>query len=772
MTSNPDRRILRSVPDPDDLPELDEIPDVITDPTAPPTAGQGRASLAAGADEPDGWAIDLPDSDDETDLRLDVESGVIVPVDAVEVPTVPGRRGVERRTVTGWLVDVQQADVRPVLPAWVVDNGQRREAARFLARYTWHKARFHAVRFPVYGVRVMARTPRGAGRAVASTWRWVFDAEARPLRHDAVNRNDPKAYLALVRERNARVRVRGVVATVLAVLVVAGGVAVRYAAPWWVQAVTVAVAMVVLAVIGTSHDRPLTDAAAIVPRARRLTAGVVERAFMAAKLASEKDPITFPLPIVRDGAGWRAVLDLPYSTTADQAIRKRDAIAAGLDLDESMVWPERVRGTTGSARRLALWVADEDPFGKPSGTWPLAQRGAVDLFAPFPFGQDPRGRVTSMQLMFTSLVVGAIPRMGKTFAARLPILAAALDPTAELHVYDGKGGQDWRAFEAVAHRIGFGARDDTVTALLDDLRALRADMDRRYDALAALPPNAVPDSKVTREVANRRGLGLHPVVVAIDEFQRFSEHASMGAEIVEHLIDLAKVGPAVGIIVVLATQKPDAVAIPTRLRDVIGTRFALKCMTWQTSDNVLGAGAYSAGYDASRFQRGHKGTGWLLGADDSGAVEEAVTVRTFLADGPAVARVIERARALREGAGLLTGMATGEMPAPPVDRDQVLIDVLGVWPLDEDRLWSSEIVDRLALAHSAYDGWTPDNLAAALKPFGITTRQMQKTIDGERTNRRGITRAAVLDALGDRTELPAPTERRALDDAPDTGDES
>lgn len=754
MTAHSDRpaRRLHAVPeplDPGDLPDP-------TDPTDP-------ADLEPTADR---WAVDLPSTDVELDLAEHIDAGEVVPVDTPP----PGRRQVEKRTVTGWLVDAQNADVRPVLPAWLTDGGQRREAARFLARHVWHSARFHAVRTPVYGMRAVTRTPVGAGRAVAATWRWVFDAEGRPLRHDAVNRNDPKSYLLLVRERNQRVRTRGTLAVLGVVGVAAGALTVALAAPGILRASVLAVVLLVLAVLGSSHDRPLTDVAAVVPRARRLTAGVVERAFVAAKLASEREPITFPAPIVRDGAGWRAVVDLPFSTRADKAIRARDAIAAGLDLDEMQVWLERVRGTTGSARRVVLWVGDEDVFAKPPAAWPLAERGTVDLFAPLPFGQDPRGRTVPLQLMFTSLIVGAIPRMGKTFAGRLPVLAAALDVTAELHIFDGKGGSDWRPFEAVAHRIGYGARDDTVTALLEDLRALRADMDRRYDVLAGLPSGAAPESRVTRDLASRRGLGLHPLVIAVDEFQRYSEHPTMGAEIVEHLVDLAKVGPAVGVIVILLTQKPDAVAIPTRLRDIIGTRMALKCATWQSSDAVLGAGAYSAGYDASRFLRSHKGTGWLLGADDSGAVEEATTVRTFLADGPAVTRVIERARALREAADRLTGMAAGEMPAPAVDRDQVLIDVLGIWPLDDDRLWSSEIVERLQLAHSNYAGWTVDNLATALKPFGIATRQIQKTgEDGKRVNRRGLDRATVVNALGDRAELPAAAPRKPLDDGPRDG---
>ena len=78
----------------------------------------------------------------------------------------------------------------------------------------------------------------------------------------------------------------------------------------------------------------------------------------------------------------QAVIDLPFGTKADTAIKKRNDLAAGLDLDEVQVWPERVRGTAGSARRLALWMADEDPYAKPSGLWPLIAKGVVDVFQP------------------------------------------------------------------------------------------------------------------------------------------------------------------------------------------------------------------------------------------------------------------------------------------------------------------------------------------------------------------------------------------------------
>jgi DNA segregation ATPase FtsK/SpoIIIE, S-DNA-T family len=56
--------------------------------------------------------------------------------------------------------------------------------------------------------------------------------------------------------------------------------------------------------------------------------------------------------------------------------------------------------------------------------------------------------------MFANLLIGSIPRQGKTVAMRNVLLAAALDPLAELHVHELKGTGDLGPLEKVAHRYG------------------------------------------------------------------------------------------------------------------------------------------------------------------------------------------------------------------------------------------------------------------------------------------------------------------------------
>jgi S-DNA-T family DNA segregation ATPase FtsK/SpoIIIE len=135
-------------------------------------------------------------------------------------------------------------------------------------------------------------------------------------------------------------------------------------APWWLVALVLLAVCGVCAYAGQNPDRPLMEHAVLPGRVRKLSSGIVARAFIAAKLAKDDDPVTFAGPIHRDGAGWRVVLDLPFGRTADEAMERRGQVASGLDVDERCVFMTRVRGAAGSARRLAV-VADSDPLAVP-----------------------------------------------------------------------------------------------------------------------------------------------------------------------------------------------------------------------------------------------------------------------------------------------------------------------------------------------------------------------------------------------------------------------
>jgi S-DNA-T family DNA segregation ATPase FtsK/SpoIIIE len=163
------------------------------------------------------------------------------------------------------------------------------------------------------------------------------------------------------------------------------------------------------------------------------------------------------------------------------------------------------------------------------------------------------------------------------------------------------------------------------------------------------------------------------------------------------------------------------------------------------NDQVLGTSSYRNGVRASMFSRKDLGIGYLAGEGDDPSI-----VRTYYVDAVGAERVVARAKAARENDGRLTGHAVGD--APKVST-ATLLDDLAAALGTEKSAWSETVIERLAdLRPDTYGEWTVEAFAAAIKPYGLTTRQINRTVDGERINRRGITRAAVDKAIAARAD--------------------
>ena len=644
---------------------------------------------------------------------------------------------------------------RPVLPPWLRHSDQRASAAKWAALHVAHTVAFHAIRIPHYSLRTTLHSPRGLGRVLFHAWHWVFDREAHALRVAAVAAGDAAAYAKLVKIRNDRVRLRG--------YVVAGGVfaladVAIFSVLWggslacWAL---LAAAVGVLGWLGRPAGKPFVQPAVISAKAERLTGDVIVRALGSLSLSGidkvlrEGREITFVSPVVRDGPGWRVAIDLPYGVTVSDVIERREKLASGLRRPLGCVWPEPAADE--HAGRLVLFVGDEPLSKARQPVYPLAKAGRADLFKPVPYGTDQRGKAVTLPLMFANLLIGSIPRQGKTVAMRVALLAAALDPLAELHVHELKGTGDLGPLEKVAHRYGSGADDATIEAALADLRQL-ADVElvRRAKVIKGLPRDLCPDSKITPQLAGNRSLKLHPVVFALDEAQEAFSHPDHGAAFDKYATALIKRGPALGIMLVLATQRPDAKSLPTGITSNASIRFCLRVMDQVANDMVLGTSSYKRGVNATLLTVSDKGCGYLVGAADAAQV-----VKTYNVDGPAAEKICDRARQVRAQAGRLTGYAAGETGDAPEVTVSLLTDVSAVIAPGEAEVWSEVICARLAeLRPALYGGLDPTGLATALAAYGITTKQVWgRTADGGKANRRGVTRADVLTAISSGSPL-------------------
>ena len=491
-------------------------------------------------------------------------------------------------------------------------------------------------------------------------------------------------------------------------------------------AATAAGLLSLLGIVGRSADRPVTSRAVDSKTVPRLTADLIVTALGSlgiAELNKSLKPgveagVRFPAPIMRDGPGFRAEVDLPPGVTAGDVIERRDRLASGLRRPLSSVWPSADHDT--HAGRLHIWCGDKPMSRAKPVPWPLTKSGKVDVFEPFPIGVNPQGRPVTITLMFALMVVGALPRMGKTFFLRLLILAAALDPTVELHLYDLKGGPDFRPLEPVAHRIRIGDEAEDLAYFKADVRTIHADMPRRYRTLRNLPRELCPEGKVTRALADRRDLGLWPVLLVIDECQLAFDD---DPEMVALVTDLGKRGPAAGIIVVLATQRVDAKSLPTAISSNAVLRYCLKVAGQVENDMVMGTSMYKAGVRATTFARTDKGVGYLAGEGDDPTI-----VRTAYLDAPMSDTIAARARAARVAAGLLTGDAAGHTPDPDTSSDSILDHLATIWPPTEEKVWWDDLAERLAATYPGlYGTWTGEQVTAAVKPHGLKSVQVNAT---------------------------------------------
>jgi DNA segregation ATPase FtsK/SpoIIIE, S-DNA-T family len=603
------------------------------------------------------------------------------------------------------------SDDEQVIEAELVDDTPGTEVARWqyvtLLPPTWRArlaARFRTRALALQALRDAAsavllapwRLVLAAGRGLVHTvraWRrWVRVSDYRDAAEQAEKLADKYVEirsLSLFRWR-VTVAVVGGAGLAFCMIVLVDGPRLLWA--------TVGVETVLLAWIGRRDGAPGRRPVLAGPRTLTWTMDpqVLVDAFRDAKLIGKDETLRLVERAHRQGKGWAIVVDLPATRKAADVIRGRDALASALAVDEVQLIVERVRGRGGHAGRVAMWVADEDPYASPPVLTPLVTAERWDAWVPVPFGRDARERRVALPLVWTSLLVGAIPRQGKTFATRLPAAGLVLDPHARLYVFDGKGGKDWKAAEAVAYRFVCGDEQTHVEVVRDGLVELVAETQARFARMAELDDEICPESKITPAIARDRQLNMPITAVIIDEVQVYLENGerqdvgarktTVGAYIAELLTYLAKKGPAAGIIVILATQRPDSKTIPSALRAVLGSRFALRVMDWRDSNIILGEQMNTRGHDASKLLPSHKGVGILRPDGESEFGDDAIArmVRSDYMPNAEWRAICERGRQLREAVGTLEGHAAGDdATAHAVDPSAVL-SALGPTPASAD----------------------------------------------------------------------------------------
>ncbi|MFI7587894.1 hypothetical protein ACIB24_12550 [Spongisporangium articulatum] len=679
------------------------------------------------------------------------EARPVEPYDPPQAVTGPGMDTVTATVVTGPPA-IGAGELRPIVPGWMRSWDGWKGTTRWWLRVQWHAFRFHMFRLPTYAVRALIRAPRGTCRVVAGTVRWALDTRADGLEQDLATgtKADSKEFRQLRENRSARIKWRSlVVAVVLGILVTSGVIIYRGQEPAVQAAVSVAT-FLVLAIIGSDPGKPLIgQTMTATPGHREITDTIVMRALRAAGLAGQPAKVdkdgnvtaestlaTLAAPIARsaNGRGTEILVDVTYGKTAGDAAENLGKLASAMDVAAAQVFVEPVKG---SERRVAIYVADDDPFLRTPHRSPMARMPKVSVWDQHPIARTPLGREVKAPLLFASYLVGAVPRAGKSFAAKCLTAPAVLDPYCDVTGIDCKGGRDWLALSEVATHFQTGDDEEDLARAVAILRQLQQAARARFAQFRDLSDLEMPEDKLTRELARA---GMRPHIIIVDEIQNLLRAASkeIRQESLDVLTWLAKSAPAAGFSLVAITQRPAAEVIPADLRDVMTVRIALRTRTRQNSDAILGTDISATGFRTDRFDEAHKGAA-VIGGISTGRGGDLQVARTDLFTPTDFTKACAIGRQRRIDAGTLRGQAAGEREEFVVEA-MVVEDVDAVWPGDQAKVQAWQIVERLREHFGdRYPQLDEAALTRMLKPRGVPSIQVFR----DNTNRQGYALADV-----------------------------
>ncbi|WP_130347939.1 hypothetical protein [Herbihabitans rhizosphaerae] len=603
---------------------------------------------------------------------------------------------------------------------------------------------------------------RGVGRWIATGWRWASyadlrsDARAARLAGDVEARRTAQELIradAKARWAKAGLFLRRTVITTAVVIVLVVLLALmemvfdRAGMPGWLQAVydvrdaigtavaavwpwlpTIGLLSMLVAAVWEGRDR--TPGAGWLTRPDRDDADSwVDERMISKALAhlgiaplnaffKDGGELVYTVPARKDGDGTYTQVRLPLGVTAAMVADRRRVLAANLGRASLETWP-----TTGAEESLLdLWIADKGTLSGGAGDWPLLTEGTVDLFNGVPFGLSQRGVIINAPLIESNWLIGGRPGQGKTSAMRVLMLGACLDPTVEAWAYILGESPDFAPLKPRLARYRMGLDDSVVADAVQALEDLLKEMERRGKVLSAQPGQP---PKVSRKLADRPGLGLHPIVLGIDECHELFMHPRYGKLAAELCVRLIKRGRKYGIILLLATQSPTRDSIPKEITRNVSVGVAYSVADHVANDGLLGAGRYRAGVRATELRtKTDRGTCVAVGVSDS-AWELVRSYYVAYEDGrDDVTMIVARAMAAlaEHGRTVAATDPTGEIEAAPVDHLADIAHVIN----GEPRLRTQTVLSRLA-GHNPgeYEPWTARDLRAVIREHGIRPRKVR-----------------------------------------------
>lgn len=417
--------------------------------------------------------------------------------------------------------------------------------------------------------------------------------------------------------------------------------------------------------------------------------------------------------------GSTVVLELPgvpWTLARDRA----DRLAAALRLDSDRLAVTHPDGTPTGV--VSLFYGSARRAGSAPAQVGSAQR--TRWSDPVRIGCDLQGQPVHLATHEANTLLAGQPGSGKTAVARTVLAHYLLDGTAQVFLLDGKGSRaDYGAATALCTRFVSGVDEDAAEAL-EQMLAEVLDIVRTRNGAVTEPAGGWPGVLLLLEE-------LQDVRAAADKATR---------ERLDNLLGrIVRMGRAVGVAVLISTQRPTVDDVPAGVRNLVSQRLALMLRNGADAALVLGT-TPTLPLPTRRGQ--------ALLTTPTGTVAVALD----LLDGAAWAALCQRAAALRtslpataaEPAGLYArpvepAVSLAKDPEPaPVEPEPEAVDPL----LDAvvEVLRDADPAGMTASAlHTALPEWvrpdTPARLGMALRPHLAT---------GVAVRRAHVAKAAVI----------------------------
>jgi S-DNA-T family DNA segregation ATPase FtsK/SpoIIIE len=408
---------------------------------------------------------------------------------------------------------------------------------------------------------------------------------------------------------------------------------------------------------------------------------------------------------IRDGKGWRCQLLLPRGVNVEMITRKRKLLAHNLKRKPTEVWPTEPDEL---ASVLDLWIADRGSLNGPVPPWPLLATLATartDYFTSVPVGIDVRGNEVNGRLFEANYAIGGIMGSGKSTLGINLVAGAMLDPLADIDVFVMAENADFEPARPRLRTLATGIGPDTITACMDTLDELYADLAVRGRALKEHDERSV--NRHLAEIDSR----LRPRLVLIDECQALFLSDKYGEHAVNRCVELQGAARKYALTLVYLTPEPTGGSLPRRLVAVCTCKACFSVGDHTANDAVLNTGSHSSGVTAVGLRpKTDRSLGDVGTAMTRGFTPTPELLRFHYLTQQDMHRVTQRAMELYGGQAGTTSQGFWD-------------DVIAVMA-GQERVLSKDVLAQLRSRWPAtYGKWSAQNLASALRELHVEIQQ-------------------------------------------------